>query len=80
MTQGYPIPQNGALRQASRQSIQELFNRDPEAYTKGDLDDIIHAMRDIRDRLATSTEGKVRQVRVAIPRPTGVGNPDDLGL
>lgn len=77
---GYPIPMTGALKQASRQSIQELFNRDPESYTQRDLDDIIYAMRDVRDRLASSTEGKVRQVRVAVPKPTGVGNPDDLGL
>ena len=76
----YPIPMNGTLRQASRMSIQELFNSDPEQYTKGNLDDIIANYRDLRDRLATTGDGKVRQVRVAVPKPTGIGNPDDLGL
>lgn len=75
----YPIPQTDALARVSRQSLQDLFSRDPESYTKTDLDDIIYALRDLRDRL-DSSEGKVRQVRVAAPAPRGVGNPDELGI
>lgn len=77
----YPIPQHPALQRVSRHSLQELFSRDPETYTKMDLDEIILQIRDLRDRLATSTgDGKVRQVRVAAPPVQGVGDPDALGL
>ena len=80
MPNDYPIPQTGALRQVQRQSLQELFNRNPEQYSKGDMDDIILSLRDLRDRLATTDGGRVRQVRVATPPPKGAGNPEDLGL
>ena len=81
MPNGYPIPQTPALQRVSRHSLQELFSRDPETYSKSDLDEIILQIRDLRDRLATSTgDGKVRQVRVAAPTVQGVGDPDALGL
>jgi hypothetical protein len=81
MADNYPVPQTPALRQVSRHSLQELFSRDPEAYTRVELDAIIAEMRDLRDRLAsTETTKAVRQVRVAAPAPKGVGDPDALGI
>lgn len=79
MPTDYPIPTTDALQRVSRHSLQDLFSRDPEEYTKADLDDIIYALRDLRDRLESS-DGKVRQARVAAPAPKGVGNPEELGI
>lgn len=76
----YPIPQTPALRQVSKHSLQELFSRDPETYTKFDLDAIILEMRDLRERLAASETGKPARARAAAPMQKGVGDPDALGL
>lgn len=46
------IPQSQALVEAGVDSLGELMSRDPEGYSKQDLERIVVAMRDQRERLA----------------------------
>lgn len=46
------LPQSTALMEATGDSLAELFNRDPEGYSRQDLDRIIQALRSQRERLA----------------------------
>lgn len=52
------IPQSDALKEASLDSLSELFSRDPEGYSKQDLAQVVLAMRAQRDRLAQAAEEK----------------------
>lgn len=68
------IPTSDALS-IPQDSIQELYSRDPESYTKQDLDSIITEIRQHRERLA-ATIGPVKATKAA---PTNV-TAADLGF
>lgn len=75
------IPQSLALREASPSSLDELFSRDPEHYSTQDLDRIVHALREQRERWAkTEAEPKSRAVRAvkAAPRAAQKLSAEDL--
>lgn len=52
MTDTAGIPQSPALAEASPESLAELLSRDPEGYGRQDLDRVIAAMRQQRERQA----------------------------
>lgn len=54
MTDAVGIPQSPALAEASPESLAELLSRDPEGYGRQDLDRVIAAMRQQRERQAAS--------------------------
>lgn len=70
------IPTSDALS-IPQDSIQELYSRDPESYTKQDLDSIITEIRQHRERLAATT-GPVKATK-AVKAPTNV-TAADLGF
>lgn len=45
------IPPNSALSEASPESLQSLFSRDPEGYQQQDKSRVIAEMRALRERL-----------------------------
>lgn len=53
MTNG-EIPQSSALAEATIDSLGELMSRDPEGYSKQDLERVVATLRDQRERLAAS--------------------------
>lgn len=57
-TSGGTLPQSNALAEASPESLGDLFSRDPETYTEGDLVRIVGAMRAQRERLAAAAGAK----------------------
>lgn len=76
------IPQSSALAEALPQSLDELFSRDPEGYSEKDLDRIIGALRDQRERWS-KTEAEGKQIKVARSARSGPKAPisaDSLGL
>lgn len=48
------IPQSSALSEATVDSLGELMSRDPEGYSKQDLERVVACMREQRERLALS--------------------------
>ena len=60
------IPQSTALAEANSNSLSELFSRDPEGYTRKDLDSIIAEMRNQRLRwdAAEKAGARVRNPKV----------------
>ncbi len=60
------IPQSQALAEADSNSLSELFSRDPEGYTRQDLDNVIseYRQRRINWDIAEKAGVKVKPVRV----------------
>lgn len=87
MTEPGQIPQSEALAEAGSgaESLRDLFSRDPEGYQRQDLDRIIQAMREHRQRLALAEAAGKKPSRELAPK---VGDPghessaqaEDLGL
>ena len=84
------VPQSNALAEASPDSLAELLSRDPEGYTRQDLDRVIAALRQQRERMAVAsaaaqasgTAGKPRGPR-AVSGPqaiAGAGSAEELDL
>jgi len=59
------IPQSKALTEANPGSLNELFNRDPEGLSDGDIDRIIEVMRAQRERFAQAEAQGTKR-----PKPT----------
>lgn len=79
------IPQSSALSEASPDSLTELLSRDPEGYSRQDLDRIIALMREQRSRWeAAAAAAPKGRARVAPGRSTlgttVAASLDDLGL
>lgn len=74
------IPQSLALREANPTSLDELFSRDPEHYSTQDLDRIVGALREQRERWAkTEAEPKSRaKPAKAAPRTAQKLSAEDL--
>lgn len=68
------IPQSSALREATIDSLGELMSRDPEGYSKQDLERVVAAMREQRERLAASAAA----APVKAPRAKAGGPPMSL--
>lgn len=83
MSQQGEIPQSTALAEATTDSLTELMSRDPEGYSKQDLERIVAVMREQRDRLAsTAASTPVRaprgaaKVPVSLKSAVGIGDMD----
>jgi len=81
---GSEIPQSSALSEAHGDSLGELFSRDPEGYSQQDLDRVVGALREQRERWVkaeaeAAAKPKGRQAKVAV-LATQVANAEDLGL
>lgn len=76
------LPQSNALAEATTDSLDVLMSRDPEGYSRQDLDKVVAAMREQRERLAKSAaEGpkpraKAPGVAVSLKTAVGVGDLD----
>lgn len=76
------LPQSPALAEATTDSLDVLMSRDPEGYSRQDLDKIVAAMREQRARLATSAaEPKAPRAKpagpgVSLKSSVGVGDLD----
>lgn len=64
------IPQSQALVEAGVDSLGELMSRDPEGYSKQDLERIVVAMRDQRERLAKSVAEATTKPKAKGPAAT----------
>lgn len=73
MTSG-EIPQSAALAEATIDSLGELMSRDPEGYSKQDLERVVAAMREQRERLALSAAAQPTKA----PRAKAGGPPASL--
>jgi len=81
------IPQSQALAEADSNSLSELFSRDPEGYTRKDIDQVIAEMRAMRLKwdAAEKVGAKVRPVKVEGGNGKGKSltsqqSAEDLGL
>ena len=77
------LPQSTVLSEASPESLQELWSRDPEGYQQQDIDRTVAEMRLHRERLEKAAlEGKKpRQIKVLNPSHSIIpSNPSDLGI
>lgn len=76
------IPQSSALSEASPDSLTELLSRDPEGYTRQDLDRIISLMREQRVRWEATEAAGPRKAPKAASKLTSTvtASLDDLGL
>lgn len=78
------IPQSAALAEATVDSLGELMSRDPEGYSKQDLERVVAAMREQRERLAISaatapakpTRAKAGGPPASLKSNVGVGDLD----
>jgi len=61
MSDNPQVPQSNALKEASVDSLAELLSRDPEGYSRQDLDRVIAAMREQRARMALANAEKAAQ-------------------
>ena len=62
------LPTSDALSEASPQSMQELFSRNPEYLVERDISDIVLHMRDLRLRLE-ATASAPRHARPTASKP-----------
>lgn len=84
MSEHGQIPQSNALAEATVDSLGELMSRDPEGYSKQDLERIVAAMREQRERLAVSAAAAPQRAPRGGPKTnvslkTTVGA-EDIGL
>lgn len=78
-----PLPTSQALSEASPESLQELFSRDPEGYQQQDIAKIIAEIRSDRARREeAAAQGKrVTNAKVKkIEGPQAFVDPKDMGL
>lgn len=68
------IPQSSALAEATIDSLGELMSRDPEGYSKQDLERIVGAMREQRERIAATAASAPQKA----PRRASGGPPPSL--
>lgn len=61
------IPQSPALAEAGVDSLGELMSRDPEGYSKQDLERVVAIMREQRERIAATAAA----TPVKAPRSSG---------
>lgn len=78
------IPQSSALVEASPDSLSELMSRDPEGYTRQDLDRIITVLREQRVRWqaaeAAGTGGRSAAAKANAKATSTKASLGDLGL
>ena len=79
------IPASNALAEAAPDSLNELFNRDPEKLSTGDLARLVEALREQRKRWAAAEAagGRGRSPARSPAPSTNNGPPpkvEDLGL
>ena len=78
------IPQSTALAEATVDSLGELMSRDPEGYSTQDLERIVAAMRDQRDKLAATAAATPQRAPRGTPKAIVTLNstvaPEDIGL
>lgn len=73
------IPHSTALAEAKIDSLSELYSRDPEGYSKIDLDRLVADLRLQRERWA-KTEAEGKKTPAKAKSLIAAGNPEDLGL
>jgi hypothetical protein len=78
------IPQSTALAEASPDSLSELMSRDPEGFSRQDLDRLVEALRAQRVRWqAAEAEAQASGKRPNVRQPKVTASPasaSDLGL
>lgn len=74
------LPLSNALDEASPDSIQDLFARDPEGYQQQDLPTVVNHFRALRERLDTAEGAPVRHARTKKTPPPIPADPSSIGL
>jgi hypothetical protein len=60
------IPVTNALGEADPSSVQELFSRNPEQYSQGDIDYLINYFRDLRVKMASASVVRHTRAKISI--------------